>query len=152
MVCLPIISTFFLIIFWIIYKFFHRLSYKEILEKILITSAITFFYFQPNIINALAKVFDCSSIENEEFLTEYLNINCRTNEAYQIWKYSLFLPAFCFFTIILPLVPFCYMYRNRNQLYEEKIIYKVAFLLNGFSKDKFYWYFEKISIINHIYK
>ena len=141
MICLPIISTFLLLIFWIIYKFFKHLSYKVILEKFLITSAITFFFFQPNIINSLAKVLDCSTIENESFLTSYLNINCQTNEAYNFWSYVIFLPAFCFFAIILPLVSFLYMYCNKNQLYEEKIIYKIAFLLNGFSKTKFYWYF-----------
>ena len=143
MILLPIISTFMLLIFWIIYKAFQHLSYKEIFEKFLITSAITFFYFQPNIINSLAKVLDCSKIENEEFLTNFLNINCNTNEAYKIWKYGLFIPAFCFFSVILPLVPFCYMYRNKNRLYAEKIIYKIAFLLNGFSKNQFYWYFLK---------
>ena len=90
----PFVYCFLLAIFWILYKF---RSKQDVFENFLITTSITFFYFQSSIINALADLLSCTKIENDFYLTNYLLENCGENSKYEHWRNILIIPTFCFF-------------------------------------------------------
>ena len=114
------------------------------IEKYLITVAITMAYFLSPVINALASFFNCTTLYSNKYITQNLWEKCNDNPRYSVWRLNVMLPASLFYGIFLPLVLFLYLYKNRKDLLEEKILKKIGFLLNGYSKDKFYWYNFKI--------
>ena len=143
----PFAFCFILALFWILYKFYSNQKIATTFENFLITTSITFFFFQSTIINGLADLLNCTKIENQYYLTNYLIEKCDKNLGYDKWRNFMIIPAFCFFSIFLTIVPFIYMYKNRGNLYSENILRKVGFLLNGYSTNYFYWYFEKKKFI-----
>ena len=132
----PFVYCFLLAIFWILYKF---RSKQDVFENFLITTSITFFYFQSSIINALADLLSCTKIEKDFYLTNYLLENCGENSKYEHWRNILIIPTFCFFSVILTIIPFVYICKNMKTLYSHKMLRKVGFLLNGYSPRYFYW-------------
>ena len=124
--------------FWIGYKL---LSTKKriIFESFLISTSITFFYFQSTVLNSLANLLSCTKIENTYYLTNYLLVKCDGNADYGFWRNFVIIPLFTFFSIILTSLPFIYMFNNRKNLYNDNVLRKVGFLLNGYSKQYFYW-------------
>ena len=139
-ICCPIGFCFFLFCFWFGYKFHKKLKFSVAVERFLITSAITFFYFQAPIINALAGMLNCSQIDNESYISDYPLEQCSHNARYSEWKKCLLLPAACFFVFILPIWPLYYMHKNKAMIFHKDVIYKIGFLLNGYSPNNFYWY------------
>ena len=131
---------FVLIIFWIICKFYKKMNFSLMIERFLATTTITFFYFQAPVINALAGILNCSRIENESYITDYLLEQCTNNARYSEWRNILIIPAACFFVFILPAWPLYYMHKNKKIIFNQEVIYKVGFLLNGYSPKTFYWY------------
>ena len=127
-----------LAIFWIGYKL---LSTKKriIFESFLISTSITFFYFQSTVLNSLANLLSCTKIENTYYLTNYLLVKCDGNADYGLWRNFVIIPLFTFFSIVLTSLPFIYMFNNRKNLYCDNVLRKVGFLLNGYSKKYFYW-------------
>jgi len=109
------------------------------IEKLLITATITFFYFQSPIINDLSGLLNCTKIENESYLTDYLLEQCTGNQRYTEWRNYFVIPCFCFFTIILSSIPLIYMHKNKDILFNEIVLRKIGFLLNGYSIQTFYW-------------
>ena len=138
LICLPFIFSFFSILFWISYKFYFKHKFIQVFETVLIIVIITFYFFQSSIINALADLLNCTKIENEYYLTSYLLVKCSGN--YSTWRNLMVLPAFCFFSFMLTTLLFLYMYKNRKLLFSEHVLRKVAFLLNGYLANNFYWY------------
>ena len=55
------------------------------------------------------------------------------------WIFWYIIPGFLIFGVLFPFIAFAYMWINRNNLSEEKIISKIGFLLNGYEKERFYW-------------
>ena len=110
-----------------------------IVESFLITVTITFFFFQSSVINALADFLNCTQIEQNFYLTNYLLEKCENNLIYENWRNLLIIPSFSIFCLILPLLSFIYMLRNRKNLYTDHILRKVGFLLNGYSPQYYYW-------------
>ena len=137
LICLPFSFCFFLIAFWTLYKIFSKQSFIKVCESFLITAIITFFYFQSSIITALANLLNCTKIEDENYLTNYLFEKCA--EHYYSWRNLMILPAFFFFSIILTILPFIYMFKNMENLYTESVLSKIAFLLHGYSAKHYYW-------------
>ena len=135
----PFAFCYLLALFWIFYKFYSKKRASIILESFLITASITFFFFQPSIINGLSDLLNCTKIENEYYISNYLIEKCANNTNYNKWQNLMIIPAFCFFAIILTMMPFIYMYKNRENLYRENILRKVGFLMNGYSRTSFYW-------------
>ena len=138
-ISLPFIFSLFLMLFWTIYSFYRKLKMTLIFEKCLITLFITMLYFQSPVINALANIVNCTTIENETYITHYLIEQCTHNLRYQYWIYFLIIPSFIFFAIVLNLIPFLYMAHHKSQLFSQAVLCKIGFLLNGYSRDKFYW-------------
>ena len=128
-----------LALFWILYKFYSKQSFFVMVENFFITTSITFFFFQSSIINALADLLNCTQIENDYYLDSYLIEKCADETNYHRWRNFMILPAFGFFALILTTLPFIYMFRNKNILYTQDVLRKVGFLLNGYSKQYFYW-------------
>ena len=138
-VCSPVGFCCLLFLFWIAYKFYKKLDFCVMIENFLITAAITFFYFQAPVINALAGMLNCSEIENDSYMNEYLLEKCTNNPRYTFWKNRLVFPALGFFVLILPIWPLYYMRQNKQNLFNKDVIYKIGFLLNGYSPEAFYW-------------
>ena len=134
------VFCFFLFLFWMIYKFFSKQDIFVILESFLVTVSITLFFFQSSVINSLADLLNCTKIENTFYLTNYLLEKCEGNINYEKWRNLLIIPTFCIFCLFLTLVPFIFMFKNRNKLYTDSILRKVGFLLNGYSPQFYYWY------------
>ena len=141
LIACPLAFCFLLGFFWILYKFYSKQRFFVIFESFLITISITFFFFQSSIINALTDLLNCTKIENNSYITNYLLEKCTDNIHYEKWRNLLVIPTFSIFCFILPLVPFVYMFKNRKNLYNDKILSKVGFLLNGYSPQYYYWYF-----------
>jgi len=139
LICWPFAFSIFLLLFWISYKFHAKLKFLAVFESFLITMTMTFFFFQSSIVNALADLLNCTMIENSYYLSNYLFVKCEENN-YNIWRNYMILPAFCFFSLILTVMPFIYMFKNRKYLYCERVLRKIAFLLNGYSAKNFFWY------------
>ena len=132
----PFAFCFLLGLFWVSYKIYSK---QKIFESFLITISITFFFFQSSVINALADFLNCTQIEQNFYLTNYLLEKCENNLIYENWRNLLIIPSFSIFCLILPLLSFIYMLRNRKNLYTDHILRKVGFLLNGYSPRYFYW-------------
>ena len=109
-------------------------------ERFLITAAIIFFYFQAPVLNAIAGMLNCYPIENEKYITDYPLEQCTHNARYSEWRNILIIPAACFFVLILPAWPLYYMHKNKAMIFHKDVIYKIGFLLNGYSPKTFYWY------------
>ena len=149
----PFAFCFLLGLFWIFYKFYSKQKIIVILESFLITVSITFFFFQSSVLNALANLLNCSKIENNFYLTNYLLEKCAENEYYEKWRNFVIFPSFSFFSLILILLPMIYMFKNINNLYSDNVLRKVGFLLNGYSPRYFFWYIHLIYFfINMFYQ
>jgi len=138
-ICCPVGFCGLLMFFWIAYKIYKKSEFSIILECFLITSTITFFYFQIPVINELAGMLNCYPIENESYITDYPLEPCTNNSRYSDWTNILVIPAACFFVLILPVWPIYYMHKNKNRIFSKEVIQKVGFLLNGYSPQSFYW-------------
>ena len=139
LLCWPFGFSFILLLFWISYKFKAHLTFSMVFENFLITALMTFFFFQSSIINRLADLLNCTIIEHSYYLSSNLLVKCE-DSIYQKWRSYMILPAFCFFSLILTLTPFIYMFRRKKILYRENILRKIAFLLNGYAAKNYYWY------------
>ena len=138
LICWPFAFSFCLLLFWIFYKFYAKLKSLVVFESFLIMATMTFFLFQSSIVIALADLLNCTMMENSYYLSNYLFVKCEENN-YNIWRNYMILPAFCFFSLILTVMPFIYMFKNRKYLYCERVLRKIAFLLNGYSAKNFFW-------------
>jgi len=138
-ICCPFGFCYLLMLFWIAYKMYKKCNYSIMAERFCVTTAITFFYFQPQVINALAAMFNCYQIENESYISNYPLEQCTNNERYSQWRNFVFFPAACFFVLLLPIGPLYYMSKNKERLFSKEVICKVGFLLNGYSPETFYW-------------
>jgi len=147
MIIYPFTFSFLLMIFWILYKFYWKINFAILYEEMFISMTITFVFFQSTIIHALADLMSCTSIENEKYIQNYLLEQCTNNPRYNVWQNFMIIPSFCFYCIILSLVPFVYMCKYRNRLFEWNILSKIGFLLHGYSSKKFYWYLHYFIIL-----
>ena len=128
-------------LFWIGYKFYKKKSFLEIVEKFSVTSAITLLYFQPQVINASAGMLNCFQIEDEYYITDYPIEQCSNNARYQAWRNILIFPGIFVFLLVLPALAFYYIRKNKEAIFHQDVIYKIGFLLNGYSPEAYYWYF-----------
>ena len=138
----PFAFCFLLAVFWIFYKFRSKRDFCEIVESFFITTTITFFFFQSAVLNALLNLLSCVQIENNFYLGNYLLEQCSGNPNYEKFRNFMVIPAFSFFLLLFTIAPFYYMFKNRAQLYTDKTLRKVGFLLNGYSRRYYYWYFN----------
>ena len=135
----PLFFVVFLMGFWIFYKILYKITFLLMFERFSITVAIIFIFFLSPICNILANFFNCTQIYDNFYITNYLLERCNNNPRYDFWANFLIIPSFCFFIVFYPLILFSYMYRNRNILFTENVIYKIGFLLNGYCINTFYW-------------
>ena len=126
-------------IFWIFYKLLYRKKMEYIVERFLITSAMTLQFFLSPILNVLSDFLNCTKINEDYYLSNYLIEKCNDNPTYNAWALFFVLPCFCIFVIVLPIFSLYYMFTNRKQLFHDRFIYKIGFLLNGYSSYTFYW-------------
>lgn len=96
-------------------------------------------FFLSSIIGTVADFFNCTQLYDDFFLTNFLLEKCNDNPKYEFWKINLIFPTFLIFIVAFPLLLFFYMYRNRNRLFDSDVVYKIGFLLNGYSEKSYYW-------------
>ena len=130
-------------VFWLIYKFYTKSKFSHIFENFIITLNMTFLYFQSPIVNFLSEILNCTEIENQFYISNYLLERCSDNPRYIKWRNYFVIPCFSFFTIIFSFVPLYYMYINKETLYSKALFRKIGFLLNGYSLERFYWYLKQ---------
>ena len=127
-------------IFWFFYKKLYNSNKESVFDSFLITLSITVSYFLCPIINALAGFINCMELNNESYIQIYLLEKCTHNPRYALWRNLLVIPSFAIYGIFFPCLVFSYMYKNKENLFEKKILKKIIFLLNGYSPSTFYWY------------
>ena len=110
------------------------------IERFLISVAIVLLFFMSNIFDMTVQFLNCQQIDENYYISSFLIEQCNNNERYSFWKYFFIWPCFLFFIIIVPFVFFLFMFKNRKRLFEEDVIVKIGFLLNGYSTETFYWY------------
>ena len=135
----PLLFIFVLLVFWIIYKFYIKVSFRVIFQNFLVSVSIVLFYFMSNIFTTTVEFLNCTEIDGNYYISNFLIEKCNDNERYSFWKYNVIWPAFLIFTILFPLILFVYMFRHRKNLFDERVRVNVAFLLNGYSAETFYW-------------
>ena len=148
---IPFFLFFFTILFWLAISRFRKVQLLKNLNKLVTSLVIIIFTIQPTIINCLISIISCREIDNGKFyLVSFLNEECGTSQN-NLWRNFLFYPAFFFYAIALPLMPFCYIIFYRKNLYVLDRFKKVGFLFNGYMKKKFYWefvfFYRKIVVI-----
>lgn len=136
-------------VFWLIYKFYTKSKFSRIFENFIITLNMTFLYFQSPIVNFLSEILNCTEIENQFYISNYLLERCSENPRYMKWRNYFVIPCFSFFTIIFSFAPLYYMYINKQTLYSKAVFRKIGFLLNGYSFERFYWYLINNTIDNY---
>ena len=132
----PIVFSVILALFWTLYKI---CSSSDVLEKYFICVSITLTYFLSPVISSLADFFNCTKFDTDSYITKHLWEKCTNNPRYFSWRLNLALPGFLFYGLFFPLVLFVSMFKDRNKLFEAKLLSKFGFLLNGYSSNKFYW-------------
>ena len=150
MILYPGAFCFLIFMAWYIYNYIKKNSEKLNFEKFLILTSVSVMFFLSPIMTTLAEFLNCKSINNVDYIAVNLIEKCSENSRYTFWRNILIIPTFMLFGIILPLLTFHYMYKNRFQLFDRKIIYKIGFLLNGYSPSTFYWFILKL-FLNFIY-
>ena len=132
----------FICIFLIYHLFFiltKKISKTEGFQSLMIYCSISLFYFQSPIITAICEMLDCSQIGEAKYLSKFLTESCTNNPRYFKWLTFMIVPNFLFYAIILPLIFFFYMKYHKSHLFRKDVIYKIGFLLTGFSSEKYYW-------------
>lgn len=137
----PFSFTIILLLFWTVYKFVRQKTFLFALEGFLITNGMTLFFFLSPIINLLSSYLNCTEINGEKHLTNFLIEKCENNPRYEFWKNYFVIPSFVIFGFLIPFSMFYYMYKRKRDLYEEIFRYKIGFLLNGYTSINFYWLF-----------
>ena len=89
--------------------------------------------------NVLSEFLNCTELYGNYYITNNLLEKCNDNSRYEYWKYSLIVPSFIVFGFVVPFSAFYYMLNKRDQLFDDKYIYKIGFLLHGYNSKKFYW-------------
>jgi len=103
------------ILFWF-FRFRARKSkFRDIMSNILITIAISLFFFQSPLINQLTQFLKCMTLGNDVYVDSFSIEKC-TSVKYLLWKNSLVIPIFCFYSVVLPIIAFGYMFYNRQNL------------------------------------
>lgn len=146
MICLPFLYIIVYFLFYLLFKFIRRFSFKYFKENFILTSSLVFYYFQPSVTNVLSDFLNCTKIGENYHLSNYLEEQCTNNNRYFIWTLILVIPSLLIYTFFFPGIAFLYMFANRKRLYDADTIYKIGFMLNGFVKEKFYWY-----LISYLY-
>lgn len=139
MLIIPGLFLLMILLFWIIRRCLKNHSLQFILERIFITGTMTLFFFQCPLITSLTQIMNCVDIGGNSYVSNFLVERC-DSPTYNFWRIFITIPFFCFYTVFLPLLAFSYMLYHRNNLYEENIIYKIGYLLNGFREEYFVWY------------
>ena len=147
----PLALFLFIIVFWFCHSHFKIRIFLKNLNKLIATAVIALFTIQPPIINDLINIISCKEIDAGKFyISSYLAEECNTDN-HKLWTYLLFYPAFLFYAIILPLLPFCYILYYKKNLYVNDRFRRVGYLFSGYMKKKFYWefifFYRKIIII-----
>ena len=129
-----------LLIFWLLYKIVRKKSFSHVIERFMISCGMSMQFFLSPIINSLSDFLNCTELNGNSYMTNFLIERCNNNEKYFLWKYCFVIPCFSIFAILIPVITYFYMRKNRNKLFDKSMIYKIGYLLNGYSPDSFYWY------------
>ena len=138
----PFLFSVFLMAFWLIYKFYHKVGFFYVLERFFITSGMIMVFFISPIINILSDFLNCTQIYENYYITNFLIEKCNDNSKYTFVRNVFVIPSLFFFAFIFPFFFFVYMFKNRQNLYNYKIMAKVSFWMNGYSIKTFYWLFK----------
>ena len=133
-------AIFFMII-WLIKLFIYRFRFHSIIERFLITTNILILYFLSPIINMIADFFNCTELNGNTYMTNYLLERCNNNETYDLWRNALIFPSFAFYVIIFPLIFCFFIYKNKKQLFGSNVMSKIGFVLQGYTSKTYYWYY-----------
>lgn len=137
---------FFLALTFILFLFLKikAMGIKEAVGSFVQATSISIFIFQPNIFQNLFGLLDCKSFEpqpGKSFIKNFLSEECFTNR-YLIWIISFVLPTFLFYAVFEPITTLVYLYKNRRKLKNTNFLVNMSFLIQGFDKTKFYWYYS----------
>lgn len=139
MILLPSIFVLLLLLFWGCYSLYYKKDWSYMFERFFITSILVIIFFMPTIINTCAQFLNCTEIDGDHYITNYLNESCTSNK-YLTWNYALILPGFLFFFVIFPGMILIYMIKNKNHLFSKNVLYKVGYMIKGYKSERFYWY------------
>ena len=135
----PLAFSGLLFLYWFSYKFMNKISFSLMLEKYLLTFYILMTFFLSPVINSISIFFDCTTLYSNNYITQNLMEKCNDNPRYSSWRSYVMLPAFFFYGVFFPLLIFFYLFKNRKNMFEEKLMAKIGFLLKGYTENRFYW-------------
>ena len=128
-----------LLIFWLMAAKIYKLTLNEAMKNFLQSQIIIITFLLSSIINALADFVNCTTINNEDYNVSYLTVQCTNNETYLFWRSFYIIPSFIFYALLLPIIAFVFMYKNRMKLFELDVVPKISFLMNGYRQEFYYW-------------
>ena len=145
------------IIFWVLFGIYKRYKYKkadendrnqyifskrEFINSTIATSIIIIFNLQPNLIRYAFNMFQCKNLYRRDVQEYYLNIDYETkcfDSNHIKWSFVLGLLNISLWGIILPIIIFIILYKNKENLNQFDIRYRYSFIYRGYDNRSFYW-------------
>ncbi|KAL4445922.1 hypothetical protein ABPG74_010914 [Tetrahymena malaccensis] len=144
----PLIVNGFFLITITIYSYFKKKNYFFLLISSFTYSII--FIFQSSIIQYSIESLTCIQLtSNDDYLMIDTKINCK-DEFWRSQMAALGIPALIIYVFAIPIILFIYIYINRMQLENTKVIILFGFIYDEYKRKYYYWQFIKIFLTNFL--
>ena len=94
-------------------------------------------------------MFQCKNLYRRDVEEYYLNINYETkcfDSNHIKWSFGLGLLNISLWGIILPMIIFIILYKNKENLDQFDIRYRYSFIYRGYNNKSFYWELVKMLV------
>ena len=124
--------------FYLFKKIFKRNQKILFWQNIFTILCVSTFTCISNILYSLMSLMNCKDFGSRSYLSIYMLEDC-SSYRYLKWLTFFIIPVFCLFAVLLPCLALFYMLLKKKDILERKISV-IGFLINGFSRNKYYWY------------
>ncbi|EWS75587.1 transmembrane protein, putative (macronuclear) [Tetrahymena thermophila SB210] len=152
---IPIIYMFLFLFCMAIYHFLKKLmticQKKEIKNYYfpwyIMTTAIIFLiiYVQPDLVAQIIALLSCRQIGDTKYILSNVSFVCYTEQHFY-YAFVLLLPLLLMWVVILPLILFLALKRNKKNLESIQIKLKYGFLYKEYQNYAYYWEFVKMAV------
>ncbi|KAL4466492.1 hypothetical protein ABPG72_016633 [Tetrahymena utriculariae] len=100
-------------------------------------------YTQPNFLYYLVLLGSCRKIGSQYYTNENSNLKCY-DEIYNLYAFKFVIPLTILVSLIIPLILFFILFKNRKNLYDISFLIKFGFLYQEYKPQFYFWEFIKI--------
>jgi hypothetical protein len=118
------------------------LSGKDFKNTIGASILVILFNLQSVVIQVNLKMFLCQNLYRNDtamyFMRDYMDVRCWEGDHHG-WIFGFALPLLILWVVILPVVAFSMLKKNKNKLHEEDTMATLGFLYIGYKDDAANW-------------